>query len=295
MGDQHKRLEGEERARMPSDDRYKYWIEYLKISPLYRRNYEIENGLRDPAGVVLSELEKNIIRDFGDVWKLGDVELKEFYLFGVELSQIDVKVIATLGSEDVVNEIRNLRNRTNTYINQTYSGMGDPRVMIVSIPIDLELEYIKRVVVGGVRYYRENLGESRERLNHQVPKYTTMRTGTTKSVLDKNLRIVRAAVDKPNAEDWRIAKALQISPRHASIIENRKSTIEECDKAREVLRQYIYRGKYQAKVISCNAALGVFPNSEELDGVEYNEEFDMEFLKTSWKNHEDDDSRELIE
>ena len=87
-------------------------------------------------------------------------------------------------------------------------------------------------------------------------------------------------------ERWRLGKELKLSATHNGILENRHSTQEELEKARAVLNQYVVRHIKHAIIISYNAALGIFPSSDKIPGVEYAKSFDLSFLRKVWTSIE---------
>ncbi len=154
---------------LPSDGRYEFWPQFLRISPSYQLAHELWCGgvtaAQIPAHVKDFDLVLETYEHFGDVFNRST---KKWWnevastLFAPQIAGLNWKVhrVWQLGEAVDPNELGRVMN---DYCNITRPNLGSPLTLLASIPLDMRYEDILNSLRQAFRHYR--------RTRQDVPDY----------------------------------------------------------------------------------------------------------------------------
>lgn len=158
---------------LPSDGRYEFWPQFLKISPSYQLAHEMWCGrataAQIPAHVKDFDLVLETYEHFGDVFNRSTRKWWNEVagtLFAPQIAGLNWKVhrVWQLGEAVDRNELGRVMD---DYCNITRPNLGSPLTLLASIPLDMRYEDILNSLRHAFRYYRDM---RRDVPNYQSPK-----------------------------------------------------------------------------------------------------------------------------
>ena len=249
------------------------WFEYLAVSP----SYELARRYR--AGTLTAQDEAKLPGDIDRVLSvydnLGDVQSVSFNDWwrrsGAKHLQAENEksAVAHLGtllreptSDGTIDAaLADFRERT-------WTKQGMPDTLIVAIPKDLDYSVILHQVKGLIDWKRP---KQRKKFVNQ-PTYKLVGKRIHWRVLMRYLYILYYRAVLPNAKLWQIGAQTGISTMHSAYIDPVVDTpTEENQDRRHTLGILTNRALNKARMISENAARGVFPSHQKVpDAVKFN-------------------------
>ncbi len=216
MGEQNKRAY-DEPDDLPSDDRYQYWPQYLRISPSYQMAHKLWCGeltvVEIPSHVRDFELVMQTYEHFGDVFNRSVPRWwKETAssLFAPKIAGLNWKVHKVWQyGEDV--DRSELEAAMDDYCQITRPNLGNPLTLLASIPLDMKYEDILSSLKQAFRFYRRS---RRDLKGYSPPTGLYAIEGIEKDpkTLEARLKLVYAIAKKPkNKTRWEVGFDLEIN------------------------------------------------------------------------------------
>lgn len=190
---------------LPSDGRYEFWPQFLKISPSYQLAHELWCGCATaaqiPAHVKDFDLVLETYEHFGDVFNRSTRKWWNEVagtLFAPQIAGLNWKVhrVWQLGEAVDRNELGRVMD---DYCNITRPNLGSPLTLLASIPLDMKYEDILNSLRQAFRYYR---GTRQDVPGYLPPQslYEVQRNKVELDKLDLMLDLVHGIANKKAAE-----------------------------------------------------------------------------------------------
>jgi len=190
---------------LPSDGRYEFWPQFLKISPSYQLAHELWCGRATadqiPTHVKDFDLVLKTYEHFGDVFNRstskwwGEVAST---LFAPQIAGLNWKVHKVWQLGEVVDR-EDLDRVMDDYCSITRPNLGSPLTLLASIPLDMKYEDILNSLRQAFRHYRR---ARRNVPNYRPPKslYEIQSKKVERDKLDLMLDLVYAIANKKATE-----------------------------------------------------------------------------------------------
>jgi hypothetical protein len=256
-------------------------MRFLRISPSYAIALEVLNGVRkeDEASKQVVDIGQVIktARYFGDVWTTTpDVHwrTKSFDLFGVQLAELDLKVVHVMQAGQNIDEYE-LGQKIKEYSAHTRKEMGNPLTALVSIPIDMNRQQLVQLFNGMLTYFKEHRQDFQEDFFPE-PLFQINKSRKPFRTLAQLLEIVEFKAQNQKLKHWEVGVHRGINLVFGEIL---KKDIPPKEKAEavNVMNATISRIYKQALLIAENAARGTYPSLDYRDGML--KEFDYQYIQ----------------
>lgn len=204
MGQQNKSIY-DQPDDLPSDGRYEFWPQFLKISPSYQLAHELRSGRATadqiPTHVKDFDLVLETYEHFGDVFSRSNrTWWKEVAhtLFAPQIAGLNWKVhkVWQLGETVDRDELDQVMD---DYCKITRPNLGSPLTLLASIPLDMKYEDILNSLRQAFRHYRRT---RQDVPNYQPPKslYEIQNNRIELTKLDLMLDLVYGIASKKATE-----------------------------------------------------------------------------------------------
>jgi hypothetical protein len=270
------------RERRVDDVRYHLWAKYLALSPSYRLAQKVIKkeikigGL--PSNFTDIEQVMRVCEDFGDVYALDMNDWwreKSFSLFGVSLSELNMKVLTVMQAGEQVRE-DDMEEVFDVYLGRTRPEMGNPLTLLVSIPLDMSRRTIMRTLSEMITFYKANRVDREELAELPAPRYAILDNKARMDALKQAREVVIARARDPHMPLWQIGRNLSINRHYAEELAAEGFTNKLSHTAKNVLAATVSRFTRQALCVAENAARGRFVDSSTMPT--HAKEFDFEAL-----------------
>lgn len=255
------------RERRVDDVRYHLWAKFLALSPSYRMAQKLVKGemtAQDlPTNFTDIDQVIRIYQDFGDVYAadLSDWWLeKSFPLFGVSLSEINLKVLTVMQAGEQVRE-EDMQEVFDVYFGRTRPEMGDPLTLLVSIPLDMNRRTIMRTLNEMIAFYKTNRVDREELAELPAPRYAIIDNKARMAALQQARQVVLARAHNPHMPLWQIGRDLNINRHYVDELTVQGFSKKVSVTAKSVLASTVSRFTRQALCVAENAARGGFAES----------------------------------
>jgi hypothetical protein len=256
-------------GRQQTDQRLKLWMEFLRISPSYGVAWDVISGkLPESQGrELVPDLPSvlRVARDFGDVWSVTleqHWQQHSFDLFGVQLAELDLKVVHVMQAGQPTDEYQ-LNQQVREFATHTRREMGNPLTVLVSVPIDMNRQELVWLFGGMLTYFKEHREDFEDELIPE-PRYQINSTRHPEHSLRALLDLVNNRISNPNITHRELAEARNINRVSLQALSNSESTRDRAD-AVNVINATISRMLKQAISIAENAARGKYPDQSGLN------------------------------
>lgn len=275
---------------LPSDGRYEFWPQFLKISPSYQLAHELWCGrataAQIPAHVKDFDLVLKTYEHFGDVFNRSTRKWWSEVagtLFAPQIAGLNWKVhrVWQLGEAVDRNELGRVMD---DYCNITRPNLGSPLTLLASIPLDMRYEDILNSLRQAFRYYR---GTRQDVPDYQPPQslYEIQSNQVETDKLDLMLDLVHAIANKKaNERQYEVGFRVGVNKTLGRVHKDVDRLNSE-EKTRIGVR--VNKLLAMALVAAENAARGKFyePKSSSM----HMNEFDFQYLKDLPVLPDDDD------
>jgi hypothetical protein len=255
------------RERRVDDVRYHLWAKFLAISPSYRMAQKLVQGemtAKDlPTNFTDIDQVIRVYQDFGDVYAadLSDWwREKSFPLFGVSLSEMNLKVLTVMQAGEQVRE-EDMQEVFDVYFGRTRPEMGDPLTLLVSIPLDMNRRTIMRTLSEMITFYKANRDDREELAELPAPRYAILDNKARMAALQQARQVVLARAQSPRMPLWQIGRDLNINRHYADELTVEGFGKKVSDTAKSVLASTVSRFTRQALCVAENAARGRFADN----------------------------------
>jgi hypothetical protein len=255
------------RERRVDDVRYHLWAKFLAISPSYRMAQKLVQGemtAKDlPTNFTDIDQVIRVYQDFGDVYAadLSDWwREKSFPLFGVSLSEMNLKVLTVMQACEQVRE-EDMQEVFDVYFGRTRPEMGDPLTLLVSIPLDMNRRTIMRTLSEMITFYKANRDDREELAELPAPRYAILDNKARMAALQQARQVVLARAQSPRMPLWQIGRDLNINRHYVDELTVEGFSKKVSDTAKSVLASTVSRFTRQALCVAENAARGRFADS----------------------------------
>jgi hypothetical protein len=256
-------------GRQQTDQRLKLWMEFLRISPSYAVAWDVISGklTETQASELVSDLPSvlKVAGDFGDVWSVTPEQHWQdhsFRLFGVQLAELDLKVVHVMQAGQPTDEYQ-LNQQIREFATHTRREMGNPLTVLVSVPIDMNRQDLVRLFGGMLTYFKEHREDFDDELIPE-PRYQISSNRHPLLALRTLLELANRKARNPELTHRELAEALSINRVSLEVVKNADSTREKAD-AINVINATVSRMLNQGIAIAENAARGRYPDQH---GVE---------------------------
>jgi hypothetical protein len=255
-------------GRQQTDQRLKLWMEFLRISPSYGVAWDLISGklTETQARGLVPDLPEvlSVATDFGDVWSVTPEQhwqQHSFDLFGVQLAELDLKVVHVMQAGQPIDEYQ-LNQQVREFATHTRREMGNPMTVLVSVPIDMSRKDLVRLFGGMLTYFKEHREDFDDELIPE-PRYVISSNRHPLLALRTLLELAYRKARNPELTHRELAEALGINRVSLDAVKNADSSREKAD-AVNVINATISRMLKQSVAIAENAAMGRFPDQSEI-------------------------------
>lgn len=255
------------RERRVDDVRYHLWAKFLALSPSYRMAQKLVHGemaAKDlPTNFTDIDQVIRVYQDFADVFAadLSDWwREKSFPLFGVSLSEMNLKVLTVMQAGEQVRE-EDMQEVFDVYFGRTRPEMGDPLTLLVSIPLDMDRRTIMRTLSEMIAFYKANRIDREELAELPAPRYAILDNKARMAALQQARQVVLARALNPRMPLWQIGRDLNINRHYVDELTVEGFSKKVSDTAKNVLAATVSRFTRQALCLAENAARGRFADS----------------------------------
>lgn len=255
------------RERRVDDVRYHLWAKFLALSPSYRMAQKLVQGemtAKDlPTNFTDIDQVIRVYQDFGDVYAadLSDWwREKSFPLFGVSLSEMNLKVLTVMQAGEQVRK-EDMQEVFDVYFGRTRPEMGDPLTLLVSIPLDMNRRTIMRTLSEMIAFYKTNRVDREELAEQPAPRYSILDNKARMAALQQARQVVLARALNPRMPLWQIGRDLNINRHYVDELTVEGFSKKVNDTAKSVLASTVSRFTRQALCVAENAARGRFADS----------------------------------
>ena len=255
-------------GRQQTDQRLKLWMEFLRISPSYGVAWDLISGklTETQARGLVPDLPEvlSVATDFGDVWSVTPEQhwqQHSFDLFGVQLAELDLKVVHVMQAGQPIDEYQ-LNQQVREFATHTRREMGNPMTVLVSVPIDMSRKDLVRLFGGMLTYFKEHREDFDDELIPE-PRYVISSNRHPLLALRTLLELAYRKARNPELTHRELAEALGINRVSLDAVRNADSSREKAD-AVNVINATISRMLKQSVAIAENAAMGRFPDQSEI-------------------------------
>ncbi len=256
-------------GRQQTDQRLKLWMEFLRISPSYGVAWDVISGkLPESQGrELVPDLPSvlRVARDFGDVWSVTleqHWQQHSFDLFGVQLAELDLKVVHVMQAGQPTDEYQ-LNQQVREFATHTRREMGNPLTVLVSVPIDMNRQDLVRLFGGMLTYFKEHREDFEDELIPE-PRYQISGNRHPLPSLRTLLELVYRKAGNPELTHRELAEALSINRVSLDVVRNADRSRDKAD-AVNVINATVSRMLKQSIAIAENAARGKYPNQSDLN------------------------------
>jgi hypothetical protein len=244
---------------------YLLWFEYLAISPSYELARRYRSGEMIPTSDLPADFEK-VLAVYDD---LGDVQR---VLFPEWWHKVGLCHFGFQGKRPRVTKINYVPHKRDSvpdlapqltkYMTQDWIDQGRQRVLLVAIPVGMPESKISQQI----KQQLAKIKPERRQLIDQVAKYRLIGKRHHHAVMFRYLRMMFLHSSGLYKSIWRAAAKTQISDTYSSVLDPDESTIRmHSTYDREMLTIIGSRALLRARMMSENAARGVFPSHEKCD------------------------------
>jgi len=273
-------------GRVQDDERLKLWIEFLKLSPSYNIAQDVIDGkisfeqgqekVSDLHDVIENALE------FGNVWGVDRERYyheRSFELFGVQLAEPDLKVVHVMKEGEPI-DMRALEEHMRDYTTYTREEMGNPFTVLVSIPIDLNRQYLMRVFGGMLTHFKAN---RQDLPSPDVPRpmFVMKKNRTTIKTLEQMIRVVETKAMTPHLRAWQLGTDLRLNATHADTL-SRKDHGDVTD-AKASMNATVAGIISKGLLLAENAARGHYPSLTKSPNLL--KSFDYDRIRSNIERH----------
>jgi hypothetical protein len=267
---------------------YLLWFEYLAISPSYELARRVRAGETIPPTEMPADFEKvlAVYDDLGDVQRVlfhewwQEVGLRHFGFTGKppRVAKVGYVPHKRDGTPDLAPQLTK-------YFDQDWIDQGRQRVLLVAIPVGMPESKITQQIKNQLAKVKPE----RRKLIDPVVRYQLVGKRHHHDVMFRYLRMVYFHSSGLFGSIWRAAAQAQISDTYSSVLDPAEPTIsKDSTYDREMLTIIGSRALLRARMMSENAARGIFPTHEKCDHAL---EFDRKALgrliasRVKWKKN----------
>ena len=246
---------------------YLLWFEFLAISP----SYELARRYRAGEALEANQLPSDFDRVLGVFDDLGDVQKALFRLwwkdvglaqFGFQGSPPSVSRVSYAPHAAAVPS--NLVTDVERYFQEDWVAEGHQRTLLLAIPVGLPESKINKQI----KKQLARIKPDRRQLIKTPAKYPLVGKRHHKDALIRYLRMawLRSAMYRDPL--WRVGAQAKVSETYSPILSSSEDEeVVTYTADRDIMTIIASRALLRARLISENAARGVFPSHQNCDGA----------------------------
>ena len=257
------------------------WYEYLALSPSYHlaHLYRTDSLPSDGHDKIPEDFERvlQVYDDFGD---LQQTTFKSWWrergldLCGHIGEKPRVTKVSAFGSRLRSNE--RVTSQTEEYLNNRWLEQGRQNTVLVAIPIGLPKSRIAKQINAIVSAYDDR----HKSVRPPEPKYRLAGKRQNSEMLFRYLQVLHIRSLWPDRELWRVGARSKVSETYSPVLDAEAKVVRhEGVVDRQILAILTSRALLRAKMISENAARGVFPSYKNNPHAV---DFDLQLMHRRW-------------
>jgi len=256
-----------------ADWRYRYFFQFLQLSPSYQAAHAILTLQPiDAASALLMpkdiELVNEVYYTFGDVWS---VDFGEWWTgtahrrFGVKLNPSIAEILSCAPLVDTdAGSVRQAKNAIEAYLTEGRQRQGKPGCVVLAIPLGEDRKQTSRMAEAALdaayeKYAIRDSSASFEILRSKVRE---------KTLLDAYTLVVRRTAF-PDKTLWQLGEDLSVSPINDT---SKAKSTADIARRRKTMAIMVSERLKRAERFAENAARGKFPSEEPVEGLPFNYE-----------------------
>lgn len=243
---------------------YMLWFEYLALSPSY------DLARRFCADELSSSERSALPKDFDGVLKVfedfGDVQHQLFLpwwrargmrLCGHQGTKPKVAKVAAISRKR--NDVQEAGSALSSFMENSWVDQGAQNTLLVAVPIGLPKSRIAKEVAALIDSYPK----SAKSLTAPAPTYRLAGKRQNKEMLFRYMQVLLGRAAMPDQELWRVGVRTGVSDTYSPELDANAKVVRNEDTHtydRMMLTILTSRAVHRARMISENAARGVFPS-----------------------------------
>ena len=200
----------EEPSELPDDIRYVMWAQFLRISPSYQLAHRLwcnEATVQDiPANALDFEQVMETYENFGDVFSIRMTDWWDLHsnrLFAPQNSELRWKFHAFMKEGEVVSKA-DLDISIAEYCDVTRPNQGNPSAILVSIPVNVEVDDCLNSIRAAIRTFRRSNVQT-EKSDTRSSHYELLDNGYRMKSMADEIEFVNAVANNPERSQWKVA------------------------------------------------------------------------------------------
>ena len=241
---------------------YMLWFEYLALSP----SYELARQFRTSG--LSAEQQRRLPKDFERVLEVyddfGDVQRQEFLpwwretgmpLCGYQGKKPRVTKVAAIGGTK--SDRATIVEQTTEFLDEQWLAQGQQNTLLVAIPMGLPKSRIAKELGELIDKYPKRT----KSLSPPRPKYGLSGKRQNKDMLFRYMHVLLGRAAMPQHSLWRVGVRTGVSETYSPVLDaDAKIVRKDYPYYRMMLTILTSRAVHRARMISENAARGVFPS-----------------------------------
>jgi hypothetical protein len=272
---------------------YMLWFEYLALSPSYElaRQFRASRLSAEQQGQLPKDFERvlEVYDDFGDVqrqlflpwWRETGMPL-----CGYQGKKPRVTKVAAIGRKK--SDRATIAEHTTAFLDEQWLEQGQQNTLLVAIPIGLPKSRIAKELGALIDKYPKHA----KSLSPPKPKYGLAGKRQNKEMLFRYMHVLLGRAAMPQHSLWRVGVRTGVSETYSPELDADAKVVRNDDTHtydRMMLSILTSRAIHRAKMISENAARGIFPsykNCEHAVEIDFDQLYKRFAARERWKKRQ---------